>query len=75
VLARGAVLPSALPGLSTGLAVRSSSGATVGTVSQVVTGADGSIRAVVVTSPSGKTVQLPPSSLSVSGGVVTTTGG
>lgn len=75
VLARGAVNASALPGLSTGLSVRTSSGATLGKVSRVVTGADGSIRAVVVTSPSGKIVQLPPSSLSVSGGVVTTTGG
>jgi hypothetical protein len=41
-------------------------------VSQVITGTDGSIRAVVVTSPTGQTFRLPPSSLSISGNVVTT---
>jgi hypothetical protein len=38
-----------------------------------VTGTDGSIRAVIVTSPTGQTFRLPPTSLSISGGVVTTT--
>ena len=73
VLAGGAVLSSALPGLTTGLTVKNSGGTTVGTVHQIVTGPDGSVRLVVVTSPTGQTFRLIPSTLSVSGGVVTTT--
>jgi len=73
VLARGSVSGSTLPGLTSGLTVQNSSGTSVGTVSQVITGSDGSIRAVVVTGTDGKTYRLPPSSLSISGGVVTTT--
>lgn len=73
VLAGGAVLSSALPGLTTGLTVKNSGGTTVGTVRQIVTGPDGSVRLVVVTSPSGQTFRLIPSTLSVSGGIVTTT--
>lgn len=72
VLARGSVSSSTLPGLTTGLTVNNSSGTSIGTVSQVITGTDGSIRAVVVTSPTGQTFRLPPSSLSISGNVVTT---
>ena len=73
VLARAAVAPSALPGLDTGLTVKGSGGATIGTVSRVVTGADGKIRLVVATSPTGRTIRLAPNTLSISGGVVTTT--
>ena len=73
VLARGSVSSNSLPGLTTGLTVNNSSGTSIGTVSQVITGTDGSIRAVVVTSPTGQTFRLPPSSLSISGNVVTTT--
>jgi hypothetical protein len=73
VLARGAVSSTALTGLTTGLRVNNSGGTSIGTVSQVITGSDGSIRAVVVTSPTGKTFRLPPSSLSISGNLVTTT--
>ncbi len=72
VHADGAVDGSALPGLTTGLSVRDSSGTALGTVSQVVTGSDGSIRQVIVTAPSGETLRLMPDQLSVSGGVVTT---
>jgi len=72
-LARGAVAPTALPGLTTGLTVNNSAGASIGTVSRVVTGTDGSIRLVIVTSPTGQTYRLAPTSLSISGGVVTTT--
>jgi len=75
VLARGAVQPTALPGLTTGLTVQNSTGATVGTVSQVVTDTSGNIRLVVVTTDSGQTLRLAPSTLTISGGVVTTTGG
>jgi hypothetical protein len=73
VLARGAVPTTALPGLTTGLTVNTSAGATLGTVSQVITGSDGSIRAVVVTSATGQTYTLSGNSLSISGDVVTTT--
>lgn len=73
VLARGAVSATALPGLTTGVSVQNSAGASVGTVSKVVTGSDGSIRAVIVTSPTGQTFRLPPSSLTISGSIATTT--
>ena len=73
VLARGAVSATALPGLTTGVSVQNSAGASVGTVSQVVTGSDGSIRAVIVTSPTGQTFRLSPSSLTISGSIATTT--
>lgn len=72
-LARGAVAPTALPGLTTGLTVNSSTGATLGTVSQVVTDSSGNIRLVVVTSSTGQTYRLAPTTLSISGGVLTTT--
>jgi len=75
VLARGAVQPSALPGLTTGLTVKNSGGTTLGTVSQVVTDANGNIRLVIVTSDSGQTLRLAPNTLTISGGIVTTTGG
>ncbi|MCH8616307.1 hypothetical protein LZ016_09365 [Sphingomonas sp. SM33] len=72
VLAGGSVAADTLPGLTTGLNVQSSSGTTLGTVSQVITGSNGSIRMVVVTTPTGQTVRLPANSLSISGDVVTT---
>jgi len=73
VLGRGAVASNTLPGLTTGLTVNNSSGTQVGTVSRVITGPNNTIRAVVVTSSSGKTYTLMPSTLSISGNVVTTT--
>jgi sporulation protein YlmC with PRC-barrel domain len=73
VLARGAVSASTLQGLTTGLTVNNSTGTQVGTVSQVVTGTDGSIRQVIVTGANGKTYRLAPTTLSISGNVVTTT--
>ena len=72
-LAAGAVASSELPGLTTGLDVKTSAGADVGKVSQVVTGTDGSIRMVIVTNASGKTHRLMADQLSIAGGVVTTT--
>ena len=72
-LAAGAVASTALPGLTTGLDVKTSAGASVGKVSQVVTGTDGSIRMVIVTDASGKTHRLMPDHLSISGGIITTT--
>ena len=73
VLAPGAVSSTTLPGLTTGLAVNNSTGTQVGTISRVITGPNNTIRAVVVTTASGKTYTLPPSSLTISGSVVTTT--
>jgi len=73
VLAGSAVASGSLAGLTTGLTVNTSTGTTLGTVSQIVTGTDGSIRLVVVTSSTGQVYRLSPSSLSLSGGVVTTT--
>ena len=73
VLAGGAVAADTLPGRTTCLTVQSSTGTEIGTVSQVVTGSDGSIRMVIVTSPSGETFRLMPTTISISGDVVTTT--
>jgi hypothetical protein len=74
-LARSAVPATALPGLTTGLTVKNADGTAIGTVSQVVTASDGSIRLVIVTSPTGETLRLAPNMLSISGGVVTMTNG
>ena len=57
------------------MTVQNGTGTTVGTISQVITGSDGSIRAVVVTSPTGQTMRLAPNTLTISGGVITTTSG
>jgi hypothetical protein len=73
VLAAGAVASTTLPGLTTGLTVQTSAGTTLGTVTQVITGSDGSIRGVVVTSDTGQTYTLSGTSLSISGSTVTTT--
>ena len=73
VLAGGAVASSALPGLNTGLNVVNASGTSIGTVSQIVTDSSGNIRLVIVTSSTGQTFRLPPSTLSISGGTVMTT--
>lgn len=73
VLARGMVASGSLAGLTKGLTVNTSSGTNLGTVSQIVTDSSGNIRLVIVTSPTGQTFRLSPSSLTLSGGVVTTT--
>jgi sporulation protein YlmC with PRC-barrel domain len=73
VLAGGAVVSGSLAGLTSGLTVNTSTGTTLGTVSQIVTDSNGNIRLVIVTSSTGQTYRLSPSSLSISGGVVTTT--
>ena len=73
VLAGKMVVSGSLAGLTTGLMVRTSSGTTLGTVSQIVTGSDGSIRLVIVTSSTGQIFRLSPTSLTLAGGVVTTT--
>lgn len=70
VLAGGSVGADTLPGLTTGLNVQSN-GTTLGTISEVVTGSDGSIRLIVVTQADGQTVRIPASQLSISDDVVT----
>jgi hypothetical protein len=42
-------------------------------VSQIVTDSSGNVRLVIVTSSTGQTFRLAPTSLTLSGGVVTTT--
>ena len=64
---------SSLPGLAAGLTVQTSAGKAIGRVSQVITASDGSIRKVIVVSPVGHLFKLSPTSLTVEGGVVTTT--
>ena len=73
VLASGTVASGSLAGLATGLTVNTSGGTTLGTVSQIVTDSSGNVRLVIVTSSTGQTYRLSPTSLSLSGGVVTTT--
>jgi hypothetical protein len=73
VLARGAVSSSTLSGLATNMTVNNSGGTQIGTISQIITGPNNTIRAVVVTSSTGQTFTLPANSLTISGGVVTTT--
>jgi hypothetical protein len=63
-----------LNGLSTGLTVKDSSGATIGTVSRIEKSKDGKISNVLVAAAGSKrTLRLAPNTLSVSGEVVTTT--
>ena len=63
---------SSLTGVTTGMTVTDSSGTTIGTVSGVRTVGNGSIKTVQVTLTNGHVVTLAPSSLSLSGGVLTT---
>lgn len=72
-VAAGAVAAGALPDLKTGLNVTDSSGTYIGTVSQIVTASDQSIRLVIVAGSDGRIYRLLPDRISVSGGVVSTT--
>jgi hypothetical protein len=73
VLAGGAVSTSTLPGLTTGTPILASNGTTLGNVSQVVYGSNGTIRMVIVTNPTtGQTYRLIPNMLTTSGGTFTT---
>lgn len=71
-LAVGAVASAALPGLTTGLTVQTSTGTTLGTVTRIVTDSSGNIRLVYVTSSTGRVYRLLPTTLSIAGTVVTT---
>ncbi len=68
-----AVASHMFPGLAPGLYVRTSTGASLGTVRQVVTASDGSIQHLVVSGTNGATYHLLPNHISVEGGIVTTT--
>lgn len=72
VLSGGSTSGGTLTGLTTGMAVQFN-GNTVGTVSRVVTSADGTVRRVLVTGTDGRTHSLSPTDLTLSGGVLTTT--
>jgi sporulation protein YlmC with PRC-barrel domain len=74
VLAGGAVAPTALPGLVTGLTVTNANATNIGTISQIVTDRAGNIRLVLVTNATtGQTFRLIPSTLTFRGTTVTTT--
>jgi sporulation protein YlmC with PRC-barrel domain len=74
VLAAGSVAGTALPGLTTGLAVTNANGTNIGNITQIVTDTSGNIRLVIVTnSTTGQTFRLIPSTLTISGTTVTTT--
>lgn len=68
----GTVVSGPLAGLSAGTAVMFN-GNTVGTVRQVISSSDGTVRRVLVTATNGRTVSLSPTTLTFSGGVLTTT--
>jgi hypothetical protein len=73
VLARGSTATTSLNGLATNMTVQNSTG-TIGTISQIIYGpSNTTIRAVVVTSPSGQTYTLPANTLTINGTTVTTT--
>lgn len=69
----GVNLPDHLLGLRTGLVVRNRAGVRVGTVSRIVTSADGTVRSVLVARARGQGhLRLAPDALRVDGNVVTT---
>ncbi|MFP5329404.1 MAG: PRC-barrel domain-containing protein [Alphaproteobacteria bacterium] len=74
VLKNGIVTGGSLTGLTTGMHVVDANGTMIGTVSKILTTSDGRVVNVLVTPHEGnRTIPMSPDSLSVSGGVVTTT--
>jgi hypothetical protein len=70
----GAASTGDLAGLEVGLAVRGPDGAEIGRVERVNRSSDGTVRNVIISRANGQgNMTLAPGSLSVSGGVVTTT--
>lgn len=70
----GTTRTRALRDLSAGMTVRDTNGVRIGTVTRVLRSGDGSVRNVLVRSDtSARIVPLAPSTLSLDGGVVTTT--
>jgi len=72
VLKGSTVVSGLLTGLAAGMPV-SFNGNTVGTVNRIVTSNDGTVRRVLVTGTDGRTYSLSPTTLSLSGGILTTT--
>jgi hypothetical protein len=72
VLATDRVVPD-LSALETGLLVRDSTGADIGTVVRINRSNDGTIRNVLVRGGNGRTFPLAPNSLTISGDIVTAT--
>jgi hypothetical protein len=70
-LARAGV--TSLTGLAAGLTVNNTGGTSIGTVSSIVTNTSGAVVGINVALEGGGTVFIPATSLSISGGVVTTT--
>lgn len=70
---RTTVQSSALPGLATGLTVQTSTGTTLGTVSRILTDRNGNILGVLVTTSTGRTLRLSPTTLSMNGTTLVTT--
>lgn len=68
----GTPLNSQLTGVTNGMAVVDTGGATVGTVTGISTKGNGSIRDVQVTLTNGQIITLAPNSLNLSGGILTT---
>jgi sporulation protein YlmC with PRC-barrel domain len=66
------VTSGSLTGLTTGMTL-TSNGTDVGTVQQIRTSADGTVRVVVVQGTNGQTYAIPANKLSLSGGTLTTT--
>lgn len=66
------VTSGALAGLATGMALTSNS-TTVGTVQQIRTSADGTVRVVVVQGSNGRMYAIPANKLTLSNGTLTTT--
>ncbi|MES2136527.1 MAG: hypothetical protein V4502_05645 [Pseudomonadota bacterium] len=74
VLKGGTVVGGNLAGLTVGMHVSDASGTMVGAVSKILTARDGRVVNVLVKSHTGsRTIPLKPSTLSVSGGMVTAT--
>ena len=71
----GALGATALAGISAGATVKTGSGTTLGTVSQIVKAQDGSVSRVIVTSSSGRSFAIPAARLSVADGVIIATDG
>lgn len=63
---------ASLDTLAAGMAVRDASGRAIGKVSRVLRTASGKVQSVEVAGNGGKTINLAPGNLSLSGGVVTT---
>jgi hypothetical protein len=73
VLAGGSVPASSLPTLALNAPINSSTGSALGTVTQIISGPNNTIRMVVVTTSTGQVYRLPANSLSLVNGVLTTT--